>query len=87
MAYQNTHTPVRYPAWQRQYEAAILELDSRKRPALIQNALVAVTRRLEYLGGRDCGAERDAIANAIMFLQLLERAVLHDEDLFQRRAS
>ena len=65
------HTPVRYPAWQREYEAAILEVDPVKVKALISIAHGAIQGRLESLTPEHCRGEWDAIANALMFLRLL----------------
>lgn len=65
------HTPVRYPAWQREYEAAILEVDPAKLKELITSAHAAIQGRLESLTAEHCSSERDAIANALMFLRLL----------------
>lgn len=65
------HTPVRYPAWQREYEAALLEIDPIKVKALIGIAHAAIQGRLESLTAERCSSERDAIANALMFLRLL----------------
>jgi len=65
------HTPVRYPAWQREYEAAVLERDPAKACELISNAQAAIQECLDSLMYEDCPGERDAIANALMFLRLL----------------
>jgi len=71
MIARELHTPVRYPAWQREYETAILEVDPSKVQALITKAQAAIQARLESLTHEDRPAERDAIANALMFLRLL----------------
>lgn len=71
MLARELHTPVRYPSWQREYEAAILEVDPLKVQALIRNAQAAIQGRLESLTHEDRPAECDAIANALMFLNLL----------------
>ena len=71
MTARGRHTPVRYPAWQREYEAAILEIDPVKVKALVGIAQAAIQGRLASLTHEHCSGERDAIANALMFLRLL----------------
>ena len=66
-----SHTPVRYPAWQHEYEAAMLEVDPVKVTELISIAHAAIQERLESLNHERCPGESDAIANALMFLRLL----------------
>jgi len=73
MTARGLHTPVRYPAWQREYEAAILEIDPVRVKALISIAHAAIHGRLGSLTHEHCPGERDAIANALMFLRLLAR--------------
>ena len=65
------HTPVRYPAWQREYEAAIFEVEPAKLKELITSAHDAIQGRLESITAEHCSAEQNAIANALMFLRLL----------------
>ena len=74
MIRQELHTPVRYPAWQREYEAAILEVDPTKVLDLINIAQAAIQGRLASLSQEDRPAEWDAIANALMFLRLMAQA-------------
>ena len=72
MAPLNTRSPVRYPSWQRQYEAAVLEDDPQKLHMLVSDAQAAIARRLQSLSLESCG-ERQAINNAVTLLRLLER--------------
>ena len=71
MTRKELYTPVRYPAWQREYEAAILELDPAKASGLISSAQAAIQERIGSLIYEACPGERNAIANALMFLGLL----------------
>ena len=69
MIFRQPHTPVRYPAWQREYEAAVLELDPGKQHGLLINARGAIARRLASLKDENLPNERAAIANAMIFLR------------------
>jgi hypothetical protein len=76
MAQVNTRTPVRYPAWQREYEAAAFEDDPQKLHVLVSGAQAAIARRLQSLA-IESWDERQAMNNAITFLRLLERQQTH----------
>lgn len=81
MTTRGCHTPVRYPAWQREYEAAILNVDPVKVNALVSIAHAAIQGRVEFLSREHCPGERDAIANALMFLRLLTHPVTQGKSL------
>jgi hypothetical protein len=87
MGCEEQHTPVRFAAWQREYEAAVLELDQAKSPALIRNARAAIRSRLKSLMDESCPAEKAAIANAVIFLDLLARGGAESKDIFHAKAS
>lgn len=87
MTARGSHTPVRYPAWQREYEAAILEVDPVKVSALASIAHAAIRGRLESLTAEHCSSERDAIANALMFLRLLADPEIEAKSLPRDRAA
>ena len=81
------HSPVRFAAWQREYEASVFESDPAKLPGLIRNAQVAIANRLEYLKDESYPEEKAAIANAMMFLGLLARGMDKHNKLFPSKAS
>jgi hypothetical protein len=87
MTFRELHTPVRYPAWQREYEAAVLELDPGKLHGLLMNARAAIARRLESLKHENLPDERAAIANAMIFLRLLARGAAEEKNFFRNEAS
>jgi hypothetical protein len=62
-------------AWQRPYEAAILETDRRKLPSLIEAAQAAITARVAEIqtmnGGAGSAAEMQAIDDARSGLRIL----------------
>jgi len=78
MAEVNARSPVRYPAWQREYEAVALEDDPKKKHRLLCDAQSAIVKRLQSLTCEDSESERQAINNAMTFLRLLEREHTHD---------
>ena len=77
MAHMNARSPVRYPAWQREYEAAVLASDPQEQHVLVSDAQAAIARRLQSLAFGNCDSERQAINNAVTFLRLLERDHTH----------
>ena len=65
--------PSRFPVWQRQYEAVLLETDTKRLFKYIEVAEAAVLARLEAIG-RDSAhnAERKAIDDVLTHLTLLK---------------
>jgi hypothetical protein len=65
---------LRYPAWQREYQAALVEADPAKLFNLIAEAEVAIFNRLQILtASRDGLAERRAIEEAIATLRVIKK--------------
>ena len=66
---------VRYPDWEPQYKAAMLELDRNNLGLRIQAAHLAISERLQVLSQDHFGSpeERNAIADALNGLAVLER--------------
>ena len=63
-----------YPAWQNEYQAAIVELDRKKLPEQVAAAEAAIFKRLQDLShGSDDFAERQAIEDALHGLRVLQR--------------
>jgi len=58
-------------AWQRPYEAAILETDRTKLPTLIEAALAAINARRAEMNGTGSPAELRAIEDARSGLRIL----------------
>jgi hypothetical protein len=77
MAQVNARSPVRYPAWQREYEAVASEDDPQKQHQLLDEAQSAIAKRLQSLAFEGCDSERQAINNALTFLRLLEHKQTH----------
>jgi hypothetical protein len=70
---QSSSSSRRFPEWQRQYEAAVLELDRLKCPKLIAAAEAVIFTRLQVLAG-SAGREdeRQAIDDALNCLRILK---------------
>lgn len=66
---------LRYPDWEPQYKAAMLELDRNKLGERIQAAHLAISERLRVLSQDHFGSpeERNAIRDALSGLAVLER--------------
>ncbi len=65
---------LRYPDWQQEYEAALLELDRRKLMARVTDAENAILKRVQALvGSADHHAERHAIEDALASLRVLKK--------------
>ena len=64
-------------SWQRFYQAAIVETDGARLPALIQTAQAAIEARLQQFAScdGDCSEERLAIDDALAGLAVLRREV------------
>lgn len=74
---------IRYPAWQNEYQAALLELDPKKLLERIHEAEMAIFNRLQELAqtdNPDSEAERQAIRNALGALRTLKRDKLDFPD-------
>lgn len=75
---------VRYPAWQREYEASLHELDPRRLFERVHSAEAAIFNRLQELAqnpeGADHRAERQAITDALSALRVLKRDKLNFPD-------
>jgi hypothetical protein len=68
---------VLYPEWQREYKAAILELDPKKILERVQLAEAAIFNRLQAISvSQDSRAERQAIEDALGGLRVLKRESL-----------
>jgi hypothetical protein len=75
---------LRYPAWQRQYEAALHEPDPKKLLERVHAVEAAIFSRLQELGptseNTDHKAEEQAIAEAVRTLRVLKRDKLQFPD-------
>jgi hypothetical protein len=73
-----------YPAWQREYEAALREPDRAKLSERVHAAETAIFNRLQELAQNpdhpDDQPERQAIAEALSALQILKRDRLNFPD-------
>jgi MoxR-like ATPase len=71
---------VRYPDWKPQYRAAMLELDHTKLKDRLQAAQIAISERLRMLSQDHFGTPevRNAIADAVNGLAILEREIKHN---------
>ena len=68
---------LRYPAWQREYEASLVEPDPKKLLECVHKAEAAIFNRLQEMaqssGSPDHKAERQAIEDALANLRVLQR--------------
>ncbi len=65
---------LRYPEWQRPYQAAVLEVDSKKLAERVAEAEAAIFKRLQQLTkSQDGQDERQLIEGAICALRVLKR--------------
>ena len=65
---------IRYPEWEHEYEAAVLELDPEKVLDRMTAAETAILNRLHAISQRsDCAGERKAIENAQAILRALKK--------------
>jgi hypothetical protein len=70
-----------YPAWQRPYLDALLEIDPKKLVERVEEAEVAIFKRLQQLNqSQDGQAERQVIQGAISALKILKRDSLNFPD-------
>ncbi len=74
----------RYPAWQRAYEAALLELDRKKLLERVHTAEAVIFHRLQALAqipdSPEHAAERQAMEDALNALRVLKRNKLNFPD-------
>jgi hypothetical protein len=69
---------VRFPRWQPEFEAALLETDSEQLPQRMEAAEEAIFFRLqELVNTSDSHAERHAISDAVRTLRILQTERLH----------
>ena len=82
MATEDPPSPeILYPAWQNEYQAAIVELDRKKLPEQVAAAEAAIFKRLQDLShGSDDFAERHAIEDALHGLRVIKRDKLNYPD-------
>ena len=75
---------LRYPAWQRAYEAALLELDRKKLLERVHTAEAVIFNRLQALAqipdSPEHAAERQAMEDALNALRVLKRNKLNFPD-------
>jgi hypothetical protein len=63
-----------YPAWQHEYQAALLELDPKKLLERVTAAETAIFNRLQAISrSADTHAERQAIEDALASLRVIKR--------------
>ena len=68
--------PLRFPVWQTQYEAALMETNRDKLPKFVAAAETAIFSRLQGLAGiADHGEERQAMTDALRTLRFLKVSV------------
>jgi hypothetical protein len=66
-----------YPHWQEEYQAALLEVDSKKLPGRIEAAETAIFNRLQELSqSSDHHTERQVIGDALQSLRFLKKKEL-----------
>jgi hypothetical protein len=69
---------VRFPRWQPEFEAALLEADSEQLPRRMEAAEAAIFLRLqELVNTSDSQPERQAISDAVRTLRILQTERLH----------
>jgi hypothetical protein len=74
-------TALRYPEWQRPYQAALFELDPKKLAQHVAEAEAAIFKRLQQLSeSQDGETERQVIEGAICALKILKRDSLNFPD-------
>ena len=72
---------VRYPEWQNEYQAALLELDRQKLAERVTAAEEAIYKRLQVIAeSGDHQAERRAIEDALAAIRVLVREKLNFPD-------
>jgi hypothetical protein len=65
---------IRYPEWQAEYQAAVMELDRRQLAKRVAEAEAAIAKRLQAISqSADHHAECQAIEDALRSLRLLKQ--------------
>ena len=73
----STSPTIKYPHWQREFEAALLESDPQKLRQLVEAAEAAIFVRSQALAeSADRHAEQQAISDAIRTLRAIQREKL-----------
>jgi len=63
---------LQFPEWQREYQAALFELDSTKLPQRVSMAEFVLLKRLRVIAyNQDASKEREKIEDALLKLRLL----------------
>jgi predicted aspartyl protease len=76
MADSDPSSSLRFPDWQREYEAALMETDSDKLQKFVRAAELAILGRLQALVGKaDHGEERIAMTDALHALRYLKGSI------------
>ena len=75
----HSSSALRYPEWQRPFQDALLELDSKKLDKCVEDAETAIYERLEEVWemseSRDGETEREVMAGAICALKVIKRGL------------
>jgi hypothetical protein len=81
---ESSPSNLRYPAWQREYDAALQEADPKKLLELVHAVESAIFNRLQELAqtseNTDHKAEEQAIAEALTTLRVVKRDKLQFPD-------
>ena len=79
--FRRSSSALRYPEWQRPYQAALLEVDPKKLGERVAETEAAIFKRLQQLSNSQDGqAERQLIQGAISALKILKRESLKFPD-------
>jgi hypothetical protein len=71
---------LQFPEWQREYEAALFELDRTKLPERVMVAQFVLLKRLRIIAhNQDARRERDKIEDALSKLRLLKNLSCKEE--------
>jgi hypothetical protein len=74
MATDDPSPKILYPAWQPEYQAALVEVDREKLKERVEAAETAIYKRLQQLSQNpDDSAERQVIEDALHSLRVLKR--------------
>jgi len=88
MATDDQRSPeIRYPAWQNEYQAALVEVDRQKLKQRVEAAETAIFKRLQHLSqNSDDFVERQVIEDALKSLRAIKRDELGFPDWEKKRA-
>ena len=86
MATEDPSSPeILYPAWQNEYQAALVELDREKLPERVATAETSIYKRLQAISQSvDRRAENEAIEDALGALRVLKQDILGFPDWEQK---